>query len=170
LNTGEILAVVFEPIGYIHTPFDKPEGIPIQGARRPDIHGSVEILPDYSEGLKDIEGFSHLILLYHFHLAGGYKLVAKPFMDDTPRGVFSIRGPRRPNPIGMTVVKLLGRKGNILEVGGVDMVNGTPLLDIKPYFPSIDAHRATGLGWMGDKLKKRGKEWTADDRFTTDED
>lgn len=159
------MAVVFEPIGIIHTPFEGPVGIPIQGALRPDIEGSVEVFPEYREGLKDVEGFSHLILLYHFHLVESCSLVSRPFLDDTPRGVFAIRGPRRPNPIGMTVVRLLRREGNVLHVGGMDMVDGTPLLDIKPYFPDIDAHRADRLGWMGDKMKKKGREKRADDRF-----
>lgn len=159
------MAVVFEPIGVIHTPFEGPVGIPIQGALRPDIVGSVEVFPEYREGLKDVEGFSHLILLYHFHLVENCSLVSRPFLDDTPRGVFAIRGPRRPNPIGMTVVRLLRREGNILHVGGMDMVDGTPLLDIKPYFPDIDAHRVDRLGWLGEKMKKKGGEKRADDRF-----
>jgi len=159
------MSIVFEPIGVIHTPFDKPEGIPIQGALRPDVEGRIEVFPKYAEGLKDVEGFSHLILLYHFHLVEGYSLVARPFLDDTLRGIFAIRSPKRPNPIGMTVVRLLKREGNVLTVGGVDMVDGTPLLDIKPYFPDIDAHQTTRLGWMGDKLKAEGGEKRADDRF-----
>ena len=159
------MSIVFEPIGVIHTPFSEPAGAPIQGALRPDQEGSVEILSRFEEGLKDVEGFSHLILLYHFHLAEEYTLVARPFLDDTPRGIFAIRGPKRPNPIGMTVVRLLKREKNILHVGGVDMVDGTPLLDIKPYFPDIDAHTDVKLGWMGDKLKRTGKDKLADDRF-----
>ena len=160
------MQIVFQPIGIIHTPFDKPEGIPIQGALRTDIEGTVEILPEFSDGLKDIEGFSHLILLFHFHLVKEHKLVARPFMDDTARGVFSIRGPRRPNPIGMTVVRLLERSGNILQIAGVDMVNGTPLLDIKPYLPDIDAHHSVRTGWAKDKFRREGRAKRADDRFS----
>ena len=159
------MAIVFKPIGIIHTPFKEPVGIPIQGALRPDVEGCVEIFPKYEEGLKDVEGFSHLILLYHFHLIKEHALVSRPFLDDTPRGVFAIRGPRRPNPIGLTVVRLLKREDSLLHIGGVDMVDGTPLLDIKPYIPDIDAHRATRLGWVGDKLRKKGKEKRSDDRF-----
>ncbi|MFC1502246.1 tRNA (N6-threonylcarbamoyladenosine(37)-N6)-methyltransferase TrmO [bacterium] len=159
------MTIHFNPIGVIHTPFKKPQGIPIQGALRPDKKGQVEIFPAFSEGLKDVDGFSHLILLYHFHQVDGYSLVSRPFLDDTPRGVFSIRGPRRPNPIGMTVVQLIKVENNILYVAGVDMVDGTPLLDIKPYLPDIDAHKATRLGWMGNKLRTIGKTKQADDRF-----
>ena len=159
------MALVFESIGVIRTPFNQSEGIPIQGALRPEIRGRVEIFPAYEEGLKDVEGFSHLILLYHFHLVEGYALVAKPFLDDTPRGVFAIRGPRRPNPIGMTVVRLLQREGNVLTVGGVDMVDGSPLLDIKPYFPDVDGHLSAKTGWMGNKLKEKGRSTRSDGRF-----
>ena len=136
-----------------------------QGTAIADLEGTVEILPEFSEGLRDIEGFSHLILLFHFHLVKEYRLVARPFMDDTPRGVFSIRGPRRPNPIGMTVVRLLGREGCVLRIAGVDMVNGTPLLDIKPYFPDIDAHHDVKTGWAKDKFRKEGRSKHADNRF-----
>jgi tRNA-Thr(GGU) m(6)t(6)A37 methyltransferase TsaA len=160
------LSITFKPIGVIHTPFREPVGIPIQGALRPDTEGTLEVFPEFQEGLKDIDGFSHLIVLYHFHRTEGYKLTARPFLDDTPRGVFSIRGPRRPNPIGMTVVRLNKRDKNVLYIQGVDMVDGTPLLDIKPYFPDIDAHRDVKLGWMGDKLK-HNREKQSDDRFVT---
>ena len=159
------MKIVFKPIGTISTPFEEPEGIPIQGALRTDIEGSVEILPEFVDGLKDIDGFSHLFLLYYFHRVKEYKLVARPFMDDTPRGVFSIRGPRRPNPIGLTVVRLLERNDRILRIGGVDMVNGTPLLDITPYFPDIDAHQKVRTGWAKDKFRRDGKSKKADNRF-----
>ena len=159
------MSIVLGPIGIIHTPFEKPVGVPIQGALRLDIEGTIEVFSEFQEGLKDIEGFSHLIVIYHFHLTEGYSLIARPFLDDTPRGVFAIRGPRRPNPIGMTVVRLKKRLDNVLYVRGVDMVDETPLLDIKPYFPDIDAHQTEKVGWMGNRLKSVGKEKRADDRF-----
>jgi tRNA-Thr(GGU) m(6)t(6)A37 methyltransferase TsaA len=159
------LVISFEPIGVIHTPFVHSEGTPIQGALRLDLEARVEVFPQYEKGLKDIDGFSHLILLYHFHLTEGYSLVACPFLDNTPRGIFSIRGPRRPNPIGMTIVNLLRVEDNILDVAGVDMVDGTPLLDIKPYFPDVDAHLSCQTGWMGDKLRTDGDKTIADGRF-----
>ena len=157
----------FHPIGVIHTPFKNPQGIPIQGALRPDKEGHVEIFPQYRDGLKDVDGFSHLILLYHFHLSGEHRLVSKPFLDDTPRGVFAIRSPRRPNPVGMTVVRLLRIEENVLHIAGVDMVDGTPLLDIKPYIPDIDAHNAEKMGWLGEKMKDAGHR-KSDDRFIKD--
>jgi len=127
--------IIFKPIGIIHTPFSEPVGIPIQGALRTDLEGEVEIFPEFQDGLKDVDGFSHLILIYYFDKVNSFSLVSKPFLDETPRGVFSIRGPRRPNPIGMTVVQLLSVQQKRLRVAGIDMVDGTPLLDIKPYFP-----------------------------------
>ena len=159
------MAILFEPIGIIHTSFKETVGVPIQGALNPNTTGEVEIFKKFQKGLKDIEGFSHLILLYHFHLVENYSLVARPFLDDTPRGVFAIRSPNRPNPIGITVVRLLERKENVLRIAGVDMVNGTPLLDIKPYFPDVDAHNAEKTGWMGNKLRTIGGEKLADNRF-----
>lgn len=155
------MAILFEPIGIIHTSFKEAVGVPIQGALKPKTTGKVEIFRKFQKGLKDIEGFSHIILLYYFHLVENYSLVARPFLDDTPRGVFAIRTPNRPNPIGITVVRLLEREGNVLKISGVDMVDETPLLDIKPYFPEVDAHKTDKLGWMGDKLRTIGgdKNW-----------
>ena len=159
------MAIMFQSIGIIHTPFLKPVGIPIQGALDPENEGTVEIFKEFEDGLKDIEGFSHLILLYHFHLVTNYTLIAKPFLNHVPRGIFAIRGPRRPNPIGMTVVKLAKREENILTIRGVDMINGTPLIDIKPYIPSIDSHATDKLGWLGKKMRTEGKKLRSDGRF-----
>ncbi|MFO7891729.1 MAG: tRNA (N6-threonylcarbamoyladenosine(37)-N6)-methyltransferase TrmO [bacterium] len=161
------MKISLNPIGTIHTPFDTPRGVPIQGALRQDIEGEVEIFPEFQSGLKDIDGFSHLILIYYFNLVKGYTLQATPFLDNTLRGVFAIRGPRRPNPIGFTVVKNLGVEKNRFKIAGVDMVDKTPLLDIKPYFSGIDSHPDASTGWMKEKLKKEGKRTKADDRFIT---
>lgn len=158
--------IVFQPIGTIHSLFKEMQGMPIQGALLPECQGTIEIDPEYAEGLKDIEGFSHLIVLYHFHRASGYDLVARPFLDKQVHGIFTIRGPRRPNPIGITVVRLLKKVENILYIGGVDMVDGTPVLDIKPYFPDVDAHPDAKTGWMGNKLNQKGKQIISDDRFS----
>jgi len=141
------VVVVFDPIGVIHTPYKKPADMPVQGALYPESEGHVNVYPRFAEGLKDIEGFSHLILIYYFHRVDNYTLISRPYNDNTPRGIFSIRGPRRPNPIGMTVVRLDKVEDNVLYISGVDMVDGTPLLDIKPYFPDIDAHVAERTGW-----------------------
>lgn len=145
------MANIFHPIGVIHTPFaDKPEA-PIQGAYADAAEGRVELDAIYEQGLQDISGFSHLILLYQFHRAGKMELVRQPFLDDVPRGLFSTRHPARPNPLGLTVVELLAREGNILYVRGVDMLDGTPLLDIKPYVKRFDCFPQASEGWFVDK-------------------
>ncbi len=144
-----MLEVRYKSIGVIHTPFKRPIGTPIQPEAARTIEGTVEVFPEYTEGLKDIEGFSHIILLYHFHLAGRYKLVVTPFMDDNSHGVFATRAPSRPNPIGLSVVSLLRVEKNLLYIKAVDIVDGTPLLDIKPFVPRFDVwDRVTGIGWL----------------------
>ena len=110
--------------------------------------GTVTIFPEHLEGLKDLEGFSHVILLYHFHRTRVTKLVVMPFMDSQPRGVFSTRAPNRPNPIGLSVVKLKKIEKNILHIEDVDILDGTPLLDIKPYVPEFDHYPADRIGWL----------------------
>ncbi|MEB4593172.1 tRNA (N6-threonylcarbamoyladenosine(37)-N6)-methyltransferase TrmO [Candidatus Thiothrix sp. Deng01] len=145
------LANIFHPIGIIRTPFaDKPDA-PIQGAYAEAVEGWVELDARYEQGLQDISGFSHLILLYQFHRAGKVELVRQPFLDDVPRGLFSTRHPARPNPLGLTVVELLAREGNVLHVRGVDMLDGTPLLDIKPYVKRFDCFPQASEGWFADK-------------------
>jgi tRNA-Thr(GGU) m(6)t(6)A37 methyltransferase TsaA len=151
----------FRPIGVIKTPYTDTVGMPIQGAFAPDCAATVEVFPEFAEGLDDCEGFSHLCLLYVFHQSTGYQLKCKPFRDDQLRGVFATRAPRRPNPIGLTVVKLLRRRRAVLEVSGVDMLDGTPLLDIKPYVPEFDARDDVSTGW----LEKSGDHRVADGRF-----
>jgi tRNA (adenine37-N6)-methyltransferase len=139
--------LTYRPIGVIHTPFARGEDAPIQGVFSGGATGEVEVFEEFEPGLKDLEGFSHIILLYHFHLADGAALVKKPFLDTEERGIFSIRHFNRPNPIGLTVVELEGIEGNVLKVRGVDMVDGTPLLDIKPYVCDFDVRRDTREGW-----------------------
>jgi len=155
----------FRPIGIIHTPFKKQEGMPIQGALSPESKGWIEVFPEYAEGLKDVEGFSHLILLYVFHGSRDYRLLCRPFLEETERGLFAIRAPRRPNPIGMTVVRLLRHQEARLDIAGVDMIDGTPLLDIKPYIPAIDAHPEATDGWVSGKMGKDGRKKLSDGRF-----
>jgi tRNA-Thr(GGU) m(6)t(6)A37 methyltransferase TsaA len=142
-----VAAVTYEPIGIIHTPFKQKAETPIQGIYDPDSSGEVEVFPQYSDGLKDIAGFSHLILIYHFHLAEGCSLITKPFLDDEGKGIFSIRHFNRPNPIGISVVRLDQVKDNILTIGEVDIMDGTPLLDIKPYMPDFDNRHNVRKGW-----------------------
>ncbi len=157
--------IVFRPIGVIHSPFSEPKGTPIQAAAR-DEAGTVEIFEQFAEGLKDLDGFSHIILLFHFHRSKESSLLQKPFLDDHPRGVFSIRSPSRPNPIGMSVVKLERVEGNILHIRGVDMIDGTPLLDIKPYIPAIDSRTGGKAGWLEGKTRGFGEK-RDDGRFST---
>lgn len=137
-------------IGRIHTPFRSKSDTPIQPCRASAV-GRVELFEEYAEGLNDTEGFSHLILLYEFHKSKGYQLSVKPFLDDQPRGVFATRYPARPNQIGLSVVKLLERRGNILYVEGIDVLDGTPLLDIKPYIPDFEPQQPIRIGWLQGK-------------------
>ena len=146
--------ITYKPIGVIHSPFKEPKGTPIQPEGARGVDGTVEVFPEYAEGLKDVEGFSHIILIYHFHLSKGASLKAKPFMDREPRGVFAMRGPSRPNPIGISVVRLVRIKESILHIQDVDIVDGTPLLDIKPYVPRFDVRAADSIGWLEENVHK----------------
>jgi tRNA-Thr(GGU) m(6)t(6)A37 methyltransferase TsaA len=146
--------IKYKPIGIIHSPFKEPKGTPIQPAGAKGANGTVEIFPAYAEGLKDIEGFSHIILLYHFHLSKEPTLLAKPFMDNETHGVFAMRGPSRPNPIGISVVRLVRVEGNMLHIRDVDIVDGTPLLDIKPYIPEFDIRAVERIGWLEENVHK----------------
>lgn len=138
----------FEPIGTIHTPFTEAEGMPIQPAGAAGVKGTLELLPELAEGLRDLDGFSHIILVYAFHESRGFDLQVVPFMDAEPRGVFATRAPRRPNPIGVSVVRLVGIEGNTVHVESIDVLDGTPLLDIKPFVPGFDADGDVRAGWL----------------------
>ena len=144
--------VVYVPIGVVHSPFKVPQNVPIQAAAARGVAGSVEVAGEYAEGLRDVEGFSHLILVYHFHLAQNYSLLVKPFLDDNLHGLFATRAPSRPNPVGVSVVRLTKREKNVLHIQDVDIVDGTPLLDIKPFVPSFDQRDATRIGWLTGKI------------------
>jgi tRNA (adenine37-N6)-methyltransferase len=152
------------PIGTIHTPFENLEGMPIQPSGAADVMGTIVINKEYEPGLKDIEGFSHLILLYQFHRSKGFDLLVKPFLDDQKRGLFATRAPRRPNPIGLSIVRLIERKDNVLSIKDIDVLSGTPLLDIKPYVPAFDVKKVTRTGWLEDKQEK-AKTLKSDNRF-----
>lgn len=140
------------PIGIIHTPFKYKKDTPTQ-ARRSKAVGTIEVYSEYEDGLSDIEGFSHIIVIFRFHKSRGYRLKLSPFWDNKQRGVFATRAPQRPNQLGLSVLKLLNRRSNILKVEGVDMLDGTPLLDIKPYIPNSDPKRGVGIGWLEGKNK-----------------
>ena len=146
--------ITYQPIGIIHSPFKEPRGTPIQPPAARGVKGSVELFPEFVEGLKDLDGFSHIILIYHFHLAKAPSLLVKPFMDDQPHGIFAIRAPSRPNPIGLSVVRLVGIEENILHIEDVDILDGTPLLDIKPYLPEFDPPQVERRGWLEKNVRK----------------
>jgi tRNA-Thr(GGU) m(6)t(6)A37 methyltransferase TsaA len=144
---------IMHPIGVIHSPFTEKDKTPIQAARSQAI-GLVELYPEFVEGLKDIEEISHIYLFYVFHQSSGYILQTRPFLDDREHGIFATRYPYRPNPIGISIVKLLSRKENTLTVEGVDTLDGTPLLDIKPYVPDFDLRTDARAGWYETRSKK----------------
>jgi tRNA (adenine37-N6)-methyltransferase len=137
---------VMRPIGIIRTPFTEPKGMPIQPAFS-QVAGRVEVFAEYAQGLQDLDAFSHVILIYALHRSKGYALLVKPFLDDVARGLFATRHPSRPNPIGLSTVRLLSIRDNVLEVEGIDVLDGTPLLDIKPYVPDFDSHADARAGW-----------------------
>ena len=156
------------PIGIIHSPFTSPRGTPIQSSAGPDVRATVEVYPEYSEGLQDLEGFSHLILLFYCHRVNKFNLKVFPFMDSVPRGVFATRAPSRPNSIGLSIVRLLSRSENILTIQEVDILDGAPLLDIKPYIEDFDVRRHTRKGWLEHKVGRLHK--TRDDSPFVQED
>ena len=158
--------IKYRPIGNIRTPFKKLEGMPIQPSGAQGVQGTVKIKKDYIEGLKDLEGFSHVILIYHFHLSQGYSLNVIPFLDDQPRGVFATRAPRRPNAVGLSVVKLNAVEKDTLKIENVDIIDGTPLLDIKPYVPKFDAQTEVKTGWLAEVEEQAGQV-KSDNRFNS---
>ena len=146
--------ISFRPIGIIHSSFTELEGMPIQPSAGKGTIGHILINESYVEGLKDLDGFSHICLIYHFHLSHSYSLKVVPFLDDQIRGVFSTRAPKRPNPIGLSVVKLNKIVGNRLEIENVDILDGTPLLDIKPYVPDMDEVDSSRIGWLSKHIQE----------------
>jgi tRNA-Thr(GGU) m(6)t(6)A37 methyltransferase TsaA len=158
------MKIEFTPIGIIHSPFMEKEGMPIQPAGAAGVKGTVEVFEDFHPGLKDLDGFSHIILLYHFHRSQGFNLHVVPFMDSELRGLFATRAPKRPNPIGFSVVQLDKIEEGILYIQAVDILDGTPLLDIKPYVPEFDAQVEIRTGWF-EKAIKTVSSRKSDDRF-----
>ena len=151
-------------IGTIHTPYASLEGMPIQPAGAAGVKGTVEVFEEYRAGLKDLDGFSHVILLYHFHRSEGFNLQVVPFLDTASRGLFATRAPRRPNPIGLSVVQLDRIENGVLYVQNVDMLDGTPLLDIKPYVPELDSQARVRTGWL-EQARKTVEDRKSDGRF-----
>ena len=146
--------IKYKQIGIIHSPFKEPKGTPIQPTTAKGIEGTVEVFEEYTKGLKDLEGFSHIILVYHFHLISNFSLKVKPFMDDQIHGVFSTRAPIRPNPIGISVVRLARIERNMLWIKDLDIIDGTPLLDIKPYVKEFDEKDVEKKGWLEKNIIK----------------
>ena len=161
---GKMQPIIFYPIGIIHTPYHALEDMPIQGTGGKGVSATIYIYPEFAGGLKDLDGFSHIILLYHLHLVEKHALIVKPFMDDKQRGIFATRSPVRPNPIGMTVVRLTEIRDNLLIVEDIDMIDQTPLLDIKPCLPMIDDIQGLRLGWLTGKVDQFSQK-KSDDRF-----
>jgi tRNA-Thr(GGU) m(6)t(6)A37 methyltransferase TsaA len=159
------MKITYQPIGLIRSPFKNLASMPIQPVSSSNRPGKIEIYPRFVEGLKDLDGFSHLILLYHLHKARSMSLIVTPFLDSVPRGIFATRAPSRPNPIGLSVVNLNRIEGSILYVEDLDVLDGTPLLDLKPYVPEFDHRPDVRLGWLED-VNERARSTTSDDRFS----
>jgi tRNA-Thr(GGU) m(6)t(6)A37 methyltransferase TsaA len=154
----------FTPIGTISTPFSHTSEMPIQGYGISEAIGVIELLPEFLPALKDLDGFSHIIVIYHFHLVRDCRLLVTPFLDSVERGIFATRAPNRPNPIGLSIYELLSLSGNRLTVKGVDVVSGTPLLDLKPYIEDFDCIAGTRRGWFENR-KADPRQIASDDRF-----
>jgi tRNA-Thr(GGU) m(6)t(6)A37 methyltransferase TsaA len=146
------MSFLLQPIGVIHTPFTELAQTPIQASRSTAL-GQIEVFPGFVEGLQDIEELSHLILLYVLHRHDSYTLRVQPFLDDRLHGVFATRYPQRPNFVGLSIVQLLARRDHVLEFAGADMLDGTPLIDIKPYVPEFDVRTDVRVGWYGTRSK-----------------
>lgn len=157
--------IIFHPIGILHTPFRDLQGMPIQPSGATSAPGTAEIFPEFAAGLQDLEGFSHVILLYHLHAVRKVDLTPTPFLDADPHGVFATRSPACPNPIGLSIVPLVRVEGNLLHLQNIDMLDGTPLLDVKPYVPEFD-HPAGKVrtGWLA-KARGRVRSTKSDGRF-----
>ena len=156
--------VTYTPIGIVHSPFTSIVGMPVQSVAAAGIAGSIELDLRYREGLRDLVGFSHLLLLTHLHQVTSYALQVVPFLDDRSHGIFATRSPRRPNPIGLSIVRLVGMHGCTLHIEDVDVIDGTPLLDLKPFVPAIDNRQTGQIGWFAERLD-RLQTTRADNRF-----
>jgi tRNA-Thr(GGU) m(6)t(6)A37 methyltransferase TsaA len=156
--------IAYTPIGVVRSPFTSLQGMPLQTIAAQGVRGSVELDPAFRAGLHDLDGFSHLILLTHLHRMSGFTLQVTPFLDTHPRGVFATRSPKRPNPIGLSVVRLIAIEDGSLLIEDVDVLDGTPLLDLKPYVPAFDAHETDRIGWFAGRIEQVHTT-RSDDRF-----
>ncbi len=157
--------MTFEPIGTVYSPFQTTQDMPIQPTGAAGVRGTIELLPELAEGLRDLDGFSHIIVIYHFHKSGPARLTVTPFLDNRPHGVFATRAPRRPNPIGLSVLKLNAIEENRLRVENVDILDQTPVLDIKPYVPAFDQPAQVRTGWL-EKSADQASATRSDHRFS----
>jgi tRNA (adenine37-N6)-methyltransferase len=157
--------IIINPIGVIRTPHTDIKNMPIQPIAAEGIKGYIELLPEYVAGLKDMEGFSHITLVYRFHKIVGFELEVIPFMDTEKRGIFSCKAPKRPNAIGISTVKLIAIGGNIIHIEQVDMLDGTPLIDIKPFYPRYDNRENVTIGWLEKNKDLPLEKLRADERF-----
>ncbi|HSO61740.1 MAG TPA: tRNA (N6-threonylcarbamoyladenosine(37)-N6)-methyltransferase TrmO [Desulfobacterales bacterium] len=158
------MTILLKPIGVIHSPFTETKSMPIQPVSENSAAGRIEVFPEFAAGLKDLEGFSHILLLYHFHRSQTWSLLVTPFLDNEPRGLFATRAPNRPNPIGLSIVRLVRIEGSHLHVENIDVLDGTPLLDIKPHVPDFDCAPGARIGWL-EKATAELRKKVADDRF-----
>jgi len=157
--------IELQPIGIIHTPFKTIENMPIQPKAAKNVEGTIEIYPEFVEGLLDLEEFSHITLFYYFHKISGYQLKVKPFMDTVEHGIFATKSPKRPNAIGLSTVELLSIEKNIIHIKMIDVLDGTPLLDIKPFFAQFDNRENTRAGWLDRQTNLQIDRLRSDDRF-----
>lgn len=165
MATDKRETIHFTPIGIFHTPFESLEEMPIQPTGKASAPGTAEIFPEYRAALEDLDRFSHVILIYHLHRVEGWKAKVTPFLDTTERGLFSTRAPWRPNPIGLSIVRLERIQSGMLYLANVDILNGTPLLDIKPYVPAFDHPQGSiQIGWLADTAGEV-RDRQSDDRF-----
>ncbi|MDR3653747.1 MAG: tRNA (N6-threonylcarbamoyladenosine(37)-N6)-methyltransferase TrmO [Paludibacter sp.] len=157
--------IIIKPIGIIHTPHTDVKNMPIQPIAADGVKGYIELLPEFAAGLKDLEGFSHITLIYHFHKITGYELTVVPFMDIETHGIFATKAPKRPNAIGISTVKLIGIEGNVVQIEQVDMLDGTPLIDIKPFYPRYDNRENVKIGWLEKNKNLPLEKLRSDERF-----
>lgn len=164
------MEIIYNPIGVIHTPFHNPEDMPIQPVSRVSGLGCIEIYPEYVAGLQDLEGFSHIYLIYHFHRVRRAELLVKPFLDHEMRGIFSTRAPCRPNSLGLSLVEIVSFENNLIHVAKIDVFDKTPLLDIKPYVPQFESdYNNIRIGWL-EQAKERISTQKSDDRFVQEQE
>lgn len=157
-------SITFRPIGILKTPFDLPADMPIQPLSSKGAKGKAIVFPEFSDGLYDLDGFTHVIVIYYMHRVRRQELIVTPFFDTSPHGVFATRAPVRPNPLGISVLELEKIDGNTLYLLNVDMLNGSPLIDIKPYMPDFDSFPSAKAGWY-DKIESKPESPRSDNRF-----